>query len=227
MIPMNHNLISMIAMAIMVLMASGCRKNSGDHQDAPSSHAESKKNEQVDPFRELVATVKTSQGSFSFRMLPERTPLTIASFCRHAQSGHYQGQKWHGYTRVIRQTGRDIGTVEPGYTLPPEFAPEFVFDAGGRVAMIPAGADSPGRIHPCVFFVTVKNQERWNLEFPIFGNIIEGMDVVNKIGKDDLVISVEIVPDPTPLLEALADHTKSWGPPSKAVQSTTAGSPSG
>jgi cyclophilin family peptidyl-prolyl cis-trans isomerase len=73
-------------------------------------------------------------------------------------------------------TGTGMG--DPGFTIPDEFAPNLKFDVPGRLAMANIGQPHTGG---CQFFITVVPTPHLNGKHTIFGQVIEGQDVVNKI----------------------------------------------
>jgi cyclophilin family peptidyl-prolyl cis-trans isomerase len=83
----------------------------------------------------------------------------------------------------VAQTGDPSGTGAggPGYTFENEVDPELTFDRAGLVAMANAGPDTNGS----QWFVTYAPTEQLNGNYTIFGEVIEGMDVVNSLTRRD------------------------------------------
>lgn len=161
----------------------------------------------VEPLR---AIVETNRGTFTIDLLEEETPRTVASFTLLASQGFYDGQEFYGRSVVVRQMGRPVPEFSPGWTLPREFAPGKWFDRAGRVAatLVTSNDDSPA--HGSGFFVTVKEQDRWNLVYPIFGDVVEGQSVVEALGDGDVVRRVTIEGDPAPLWAQFPDEVEAW-----------------
>ena len=131
--------------------------------------------------------VVTSLGSFTIELLPERAPLTVAQFLKYVDQGFYSGTIFH---RVIPNFVVQGGGFDTTYKL--KGAPTKVVNESGNgltnqrgtVGMArpsePHGAD-------CQFYVNLfdnaaldPNQTRWG--YAVFGKIVLGMDVVDRIG---------------------------------------------
>ena len=155
----------------------------------------------IDPAKEYLATVETEQGTFVIQLWPDVAPVTVNNFVFLASEGWYDNVTFH---RVIEdfmaQTGDPSGTGMggPGYTFEDEIDPDLLFDREGLVAMANGGTNTNGS----QWFVTFGPAEHLNGLHTIFGEVIEGMDVVNSLtfrdpdtGPDfdgDLILSVTI-----------------------------------
>ena len=147
----------------------------------------------------LYAKFDTTQGSFTVRLFPEDAPKTVANFVglakgekeftdpktgAKAKRPFYNGLIFH---RVIPdfmiQGGDPIGngTGGPGYTFEDEFGSSRVFDKPGILAMANAGPGTNGS----QFFITVAKTPWLNKHHTIFGEVVDGYDVVEKISKVD------------------------------------------
>lgn len=138
----------------------------------------------IDPEKSYFATVEMENGGkFVIELYADKAPITVNSFVFLAREGFYDGVTFH---RVLdgfmAQTGDPTGTGTggPGY----QFANEdnnLTFDKEGVVAMANAGRDTNGS----QFFITFGPAEWLNGGYTIFGQVIEGMDVVNGITRRD------------------------------------------
>lgn len=143
----------------------------------------------------LYATLETTQGNITVQLFPDQAPKTVANFVGLAggsveyvdpktrQSGKgrfYDGLLFH---RVIPnfmiQGGCPLGngTGGPGFQFEDEFAKGLEFDRPGRLAMANAGPNTNGS----QFFITVAPTTWLNNRHTIFGQVVEGQDVVEKI----------------------------------------------
>lgn len=135
----------------------------------------------------LYAIFKTSEGDFICRLFPEQAPQTVENFVGLANGTKgpagrrfYDGLVFH---RVIPnfmiQGGCPEGTGRggPGYKFADEFGKDRVFDRPGKLAMANAGPNTNGS----QFFVTTAATTWLNHKHTIFGEVVEGMDVVTKI----------------------------------------------
>ena len=131
-----------------------------------------------------TVTFETTHGTFKAEMFEEEAPATAGNFLKLARDGYYDGIVFH---RVIEgfmiQGGDPTGTGRggPGYTIDDEFAPGLKHDVEGIFSMANAGPDTGGS----QFFVTLAATPWLDGKHAIFGKVVEGMDVVRKIGKVD------------------------------------------
>jgi peptidyl-prolyl cis-trans isomerase A (cyclophilin A) len=145
---------------------------------------------------DLTATLHTSEGDIEIRLFEEKVPNTVENFVglatgdkewEHPETGEtmqtplYEDVEFH---RVIEdfmiQTGDPVGTGRggPGYTFDDEFHPDLRHDEPGKVSMANRGPDTNGS----QFFITLDAQSHLNDKHAVFGEVIDGMDVVEAIG---------------------------------------------
>ena len=130
-----------------------------------------------------IAEFDTNMGSFKIELYKDKAPLTVGNFIKLVDKGFYNGLIFH---RVIPdfmiQTGCPHGTGYggPGYTIQDEFHPDLKHDSKGIVSMANTGRPNTGGSQ---FFITVAPTPWLDGKHTIFGKVIEGMDVVEKISK--------------------------------------------
>jgi len=133
-----------------------------------------------------VATVETSLGRIRIALDQERAPISVANFAKYARSGHYAGTVFH---RVIPgfmiQGGGMTAELQEKPTLPPirNEARNGVRNSRGTIAM--ARTNDPNSA-TSQFFINVKDNASLDFGingagYAVFGQVIEGMDVVDKI----------------------------------------------
>jgi cyclophilin family peptidyl-prolyl cis-trans isomerase len=128
-----------------------------------------------------TAKFSTTQGDFSIELFEDRAPATTKNFIDLAEKGYYDGLTFH---RVIEgfmiQGGcpQGTGTGGPGYKVKDEFHPELRHDAPGVLSMANAGPDTGGS----QFFITLAATPWLDNKHAVFGRVVDGMDVVEKIG---------------------------------------------
>jgi len=127
-----------------------------------------------------TATMKTSEGDIVLELFDEDAPKTVANFKQLASQGFYDGLIFH---RVIDdfmiQGGcpQGTGTGGPGYTFEDEINPHKI--VRGALAMANAGPDTNGS----QFFIVTTEEAPWlDGKHTVFGEVRDGMDVVNRIG---------------------------------------------
>jgi peptidylprolyl isomerase len=139
-----------------------------------------------------TATITTPRGEIVIRLLPSIAPQTVENFVTLANDGFYDGLTWHRVIEGFMAQGGDPagdGSGGPGYTIPAEFTNEIQFDRPGIVAMARRGNDinSAGS----QFFITTAPAPHLNSQYTIFGEVIEGQDVVNDIPLRDPMTATE------------------------------------
>ena len=150
----------------------------------------------------LFATISTSKGEIKIELEFEKTPGTVGNFVglslglinnsiKPLGEAYYNGLKFH---RVINdfmiQAGCPFGTGtgDPGYKFDDEFHSELKHDRPGVISMANAGPSTNGS----QFFITHVETPWLDNKHTVFGNVIDGMDVVNSISQNDEIISVKI-----------------------------------
>jgi cyclophilin family peptidyl-prolyl cis-trans isomerase len=138
----------------------------------------------VDAETTYYATIETEGGDIVIELFPDVAPMAVNSFIYLAENGWFDGIMFH---RVIpgfvAQTGDPSGTGygNPGYSFSNEVSADLVFDRAGLVAMANSGPDTNGS----QFFITYAATPNLNGSYTIFGEVIEGMDVVDGITPRD------------------------------------------
>ena len=138
-----------------------------------------------------VATIETNKGTIRLRLEDERVPKTVANFEKLAKEGFYDGLKFH---RVIPdfmvQTGcpQGTGTGGPGYKFGDEFHKELKHDGPGVLSMANAGPNTNGS----QFFITHVATPWLDGKHSVFGRVLEGQDVVDKIQAGDKMVKVSV-----------------------------------
>ena len=135
----------------------------------------------------MHATLHTSKGDITIEFDPELAPNAVANFIKLAQSGFYDGTKFH---RVIQgfmdQAGDPLskddskvsqwGTGGPGYQFPDEITPQSLNNAG-TVAMANSGPNTNGS----QFYINAVNNNFLDGKYVVFAHVTSGMDVVTAI----------------------------------------------
>ncbi|OVE78185.1 peptidyl-prolyl cis-trans isomerase [bacterium F11] len=145
----------------------------------------------------MTAKFETSMGSFVIELFPKEAPKTVENFVGLAEGTKefvdpktgektkrpfYNGLIFHRVIDNFMIQGGDplgTGTGGPGYRFEDEFGSDRTFAKKGILAMANAGPNTNGS----QFFITVAPTPWLNNRHTIFGEVIEGYDVVEKIGK--------------------------------------------
>lgn len=138
----------------------------------------------IDSAKKYFATFKMEKGGeFIIELFPDKAPLAVNSFVFLAREGFYDGVTFH---RVIEgfmaQSGDPTGTGGggPGYMFANEDN-DLLYDKPGVLGMGNRGRDTNGS----QFFITFNEYPSLNGNYTAFGQVIEGMDVVNSITRRD------------------------------------------
>jgi peptidylprolyl isomerase len=153
----------------------------------------------IDVSKQYFATFKMANGGeFVVQLFDDQAPKTVNSFVFLAQNGFYDGTTFHRVLDGFMAQGGDptgTGSGGPGYQFEDEISPELTFDRAGLLAMANSGPNTNGS----QFFITYDATPHLNGLHTIFGEVIEGIDVVNNITRRD--------PDQNPDFEGDAIET--------------------
>ena len=169
--------------------------------------AEEKEVEKQD--EKLIAVISTDKGEIRLELYADEVPYTVANFVNLAQRGYYDGITFH---RVIPdfmiQTGDPTGTGRggPGYKFEDEFHASLRHDGPGVLSMANSGTNTNGS----QFFITHKATPWLDDKHSVFGRVISGQDVVNKIRQGDKMNKVTIEGDAGELLLKCDDKVQMW-----------------
>ena len=174
----------------LILLAAGLTAQT----PAPATDAAPAVARQLEPG--LYATLRTSMGDIFIKLFETETPITVQNFVDLARgTREWKDPKTHSMVKrslyamttfhrvkpgFMIQCGDPTGTGmgDIGYTIPEEFVPTLKYDQPGRVGM--ARTDQP-HTGSSQFFITEVATPHLNGTHTIFGQVVEGQDVVNKI----------------------------------------------
>lgn len=135
----------------------------------------------------------TAKGDIVFELFADTAPKTVSNFVYLIQGGYFNGLTFHRREEGFVIQGGDPsgnGTGGPGYTFEDELEDEYKYERG-IVAMANRGPNTNGS----QFFVMLGNVPLPKA-YSIFGRVVEGMDVVDKIQIGDVMDSVAVEPKP-------------------------------
>jgi len=124
--------------------------------------------------------LETSMGTITIRLYPDM-PVTAGNFRKLVEEGFYNGVIFHRVMADFMIQGGDptgTGFGGPGYTIKDEFT-DHNRNNRGTIAMANAGPNTGGS----QFFINVVNNNYLDKKHPVFGEVVEGMDVVDRISK--------------------------------------------
>ncbi len=140
----------------------------------------------IDQNKKYLATFKLAKGGeFVVQLFADKAPKTVNNFVFLARDGYYDGVTFHRVLEGFMAQGGDptgTGRGGPGYYFEYE-ANDLKFDKPGVVAMANQGAATP--TNGSQFFITFAPAPQLDGGYTIFGQVIQGMDVVNAITRRD------------------------------------------
>lgn len=154
----------MIKKALVVLLMAFCTGN---------AHAQEDK----------IVVLETNQGTIEIKLMSEIAPKACENFTGLIEQGYYNGLIFH---RVIKnfmlQGGDPTGTGRGGNSIwgksfPDEVTPDVKFNKAGLLAMANAGPNTNGS----QFFITTAATPWLNMRHTIFGEVISGYEIIQKI----------------------------------------------
>jgi peptidyl-prolyl cis-trans isomerase B (cyclophilin B) len=156
----------------------------------------------------LIANFDTSRGTIRVELAADKAPLTVANFVNLAQRGFYDGLNFH---RVINDFMVQGGCPEgsgrggPGYRFEDE-ANNGLGHERGVLSMANAGPSTNGS----QFFITHVPCGWLDGKHTVFGNVVEGLDVVDAVKQGDVINAIKIEGDAAAVLAAKADRVAEW-----------------
>jgi len=130
-----------------------------------------------------TATMHTSEGTIELELFPEDAPKTVGNFTKLAGDGFYDGVTFHRVIPDFMIQGGDptgTGSGGPGYTFEDEFNDHRVIK--GALAMANAGPNTNGS----QFFIVTADECSWlDGKHTVFGRVVRGQDVVDRISQVD------------------------------------------
>ncbi len=161
----------------------------------------------IDASHDFQASILTEKGEIVVDLFENESPITVNSFVFLARQGFYDGTMFH---RVLdgfmAQAGDPTGTGSggPGYTFEDEVRNGLSFDRAGLLAMANSGPSTNGS----QFFITFVPTPHLDGRHTIFGEVVEGQDVLDSLTRrdpqaspassGDSIIRITILEDGTP-----------------------------
>lgn len=134
----------------------------------------------IDPDKYYYATLATEKGDIKVQLFANRSPVTVNNFVFLAREGFYDDTTFHRVLEGFMAQGGDptgTGGGGPGYEFENESYPGLGFDRAGLLAMANRGLNTNGS----QFFITFGPAPHLDGGYTIFGEVVEGMDVLSQI----------------------------------------------
>ncbi len=147
----------------------------------------------IDTKKSYIATIKTAKGTIVAELYPKDAPQHVNNFVFLARDGFYDGLGFHRVVPGFVIQGGDPlgnGTGGPGYNIPPEIKARH---SQGALAMArPSGPAQTTPSSGSQFYITLTPQPGLDGEYTVFGQVVSGMEVVEKIAKGDVIQTITI-----------------------------------
>jgi cyclophilin family peptidyl-prolyl cis-trans isomerase len=183
-----------ILLLAALLVLCGCSPSSSPSPETPVGISERTEveAEEARPQGTPVAILETEKGEISFELLKDIAPKTVDHFITLAELGFYTRTTFHRVIKDLMIQGGDPnsrdndpyndGQGTSGKHIKAEISSEL-FDRG-----IVAMAHQAGNRHSgsCQFFITLRRVPEWDGEYAVFGKVIEGIEVAQKISRSPL-----------------------------------------
>ena len=145
-----------------------------------------------------TATIVTERGTIKAELFDTETPNTVANFEKLANQGFYDGTRFHRVIPDFVVQGGDplsknpndpkVGTGGPGYQIKCETHLNTHKHVAGTLSMAHAGKDTGGS----QFFIAHSPQPHLDGKHTVFGQVTDGLSIVNAIRKNDLIESIRV-----------------------------------
>lgn len=139
---------------------------------------------------ETRAVIVTRKGKITLRFFLDKTPASVGNFLRLAKTGYYDNKSFHRVVpNFVIQDGchRGDGFGGEDFSIRSEL-PLMYYDKAGYIGMASAGKDTEGT----QWFITHSPTPHLDGKYTIFGEVVEGIDIVHKIAVGDMIERVDI-----------------------------------
>ena len=143
----------------------------------------------IDTSKQYTATIETEKGNIVLELFASDVPVTVNNFVFLAGEGFYDGTTFHRVIPDFMAQGGDptgTGTGGPGYTFADEFTKHT--HTTGALSMANAGPNTNGS----QFFITYAPQSHLDGKHSVFGQIVNGMDILKTIKNGDALLRITI-----------------------------------
>jgi peptidyl-prolyl cis-trans isomerase B (cyclophilin B) len=149
-----------------------------------------------------TATIETAKGAITLELFETDAPKTVQNFETLAKKGFYDGLRFHRVVpNFVIQGGcpnsRDAndpraGQGGPGYTIPCETKGNRQRHVKGALSMAHRGPDTGGS----QFFITLRETPHLDGVHTVFGKVVSGQDVVERVAQGDVIRKVTVAETP-------------------------------
>ncbi len=197
---MRGIILTFVLSVLLLSILTGCSPQLGEPKEEESTMSEKSGSQkrwssppamQIDPDKVYVATIETERGPIVLELYPEHAPKTVNNFVFLAREGFYDGLTFHRVIPNFMIQGGDptgTGASGPGYKFGDEVRDNPLTHGTGVISMANAGPNTNGS----QFFITHGPQPHLNGKHTVFGQVVEGQDVVDAVRQGDKMTKVSI-----------------------------------
>ena len=182
--------IVLLLLPFLVMSCSGAVPEKEEKEEEPVRKTYSAPPQMtIDTNKKYTATIETEKGNLVLELFAADVPMTVNNFVFLAREGFYDDITFHRViANFMAQTGDPTatGTGGPGYTFADEFTKHT--HVTGTLSMANSGPNTNGS----QFFITYSPQPHLNGMHSVFGQLIEGTDILKKIVQGDRLIRITI-----------------------------------
>lgn len=176
--------VSILALVLVALVSTSCAGGAPEHKtySAPPPMM-------IDTDKQYTATIQTEKGNLVLELFARDVPATVNNFVFLAGERFYDGTTFHRVVPGFVAQGGDptgTGTGNPGYFFPDEFTEHA--HVAGALSMANSGPDTNG----CQFFITYTAQHHLDGKHSVFGQLAEGMDILEQLEESDTILRITI-----------------------------------
>lgn len=175
-------------------------------QDEPAKPA----SEKPVTLEDLDVTLKTPKGDIKLTLYASKAPVSVANFLNLAKRGYYDGVIFHKVVEnFMALTGDPSGTGRggPGYFIENEIVEDLKHDRAGILAMArKLEPDTNGS----QFFITLGATPHLDGNYTIFGEVTDGLVVVESLEKGDTIDAIEVHGSTDPLFTKMEARLDEW-----------------
>lgn len=176
---------------LILIFIFSCESSKISSKKSEIQSTKTNKEDKKENVKEKIAVIETEKGTIKFKFFEQDAPNTVANFIKLAERHFYDGLTFHRYEPgFVIQGGcpNGDGTGGPGYTIKAEFnnRPHLEGTVGMARGQDPDSAGSQ-------FYICLAPAPFLDRQYTVFGQVIEGMDVVHKIRAGDRMKKVYII----------------------------------
>lgn len=161
------------------------------------------------PISDIKIVMNTSKGEIHATLFASKAPMTVANFLNLSKHGYYNGLTFHRVIPDFMIQGGDptgTGMGGPGYKFADEFSPSLKHNRPGIFSMANSGPGTNGS----QFFVTHIATPWLDNKHTVFGEVIQGQDVVNAIKQGDKITSIKVLDSTDALFAVEKKNIELW-----------------